>query len=46
MMFKLAESASKTWRKLRGYKLISDVIRGVEFKDGISKESQPKATAV
>ena len=46
MMFKLAESASKTWRKLRGYKLIPDVIRGVEFENGISKESLPKAAAV
>ena len=46
MMFKLAESASKTWRKLRGYRLIPDIIRGVEFKDGISNQSLPKAAAV
>ncbi len=46
MMFKLAESASKTWRKLRGYRLIPDVIRGVEFEDGILKQTQPKAAAI
>ena len=46
MMFKLAESASKTWRTLRGYRRIPDVIHGVEFEDGISKNSPPKAAAV
>ena len=46
MMFKLAESASKGWRKLRGYKHIPDVIQGVEFEDGIKQESHPKAAAV
>lgn len=46
MMFKLAESAAKTWRKLRGYRLIPDVIRGAEFEDGILKHPQPKAAAL
>ena len=35
MVFKLAEAAQKTWRKLNGYKLLADVYRGVQFKDGI-----------
>ncbi len=35
MVFKLAESAQKTWRKLNGYKLLADVFRGVQFKDGL-----------
>ena len=34
MMFKLAESASKKWRRLRGYELIMKIIEGVTFKDG------------
>lgn len=34
MVFKLATSAEKGWRKLRGYELISKVIEGVKFKDG------------
>jgi transposase-like protein len=44
MVFKLAERASKRWRKLRGYKHIlrgykhiEKVIRGVNFKDGIEQ---------
>ncbi len=34
MTFKLIETAQKRWRKLRGYRLLTDVIRGVKFKDG------------
>ena len=37
MMFKLAQSASKGWRKLRGHQHISDLIRGVRFIDGINE---------
>jgi len=35
MVFKLAERASKKWRKLRGYQSIEKVIEGVNFKDGV-----------
>lgn len=34
MVYKLGMSAEKKWRKLRGFKLLADVIRGVRFKDG------------
>ena len=34
MVFKLAQSAERKWRKLNGHKLLGDVIRGVQFKDG------------
>jgi len=34
MVFKLAQSAERKWRKLNGYALLGDVIRGVQFKDG------------
>jgi len=34
MVFKLASEAEKSWKRLRGYKLISKVIQGVRFKDG------------
>ena len=34
MVFKLAQSAQLKWRKLSGYKLLGDVIRGIQFKDG------------
>ncbi len=35
MVFKLIQSASKRWRRLTGHALITDVIHGVQFKDGI-----------
>jgi putative transposase len=34
MVFKLVQSAERKWRKLNGYELLGDVIRGVQFKDG------------
>src|SRR5262249_10490755 len=34
MVFKLARSAEKGWKKLKGYKLIEKVVQGVVFKDG------------
>ena len=37
MVFKLAQSAEKRWRKLNGHPSIPDVIRGVQFIDGIKK---------
>ncbi len=35
MVFKLAQSAEKRWRRLNGHQLIQDVSRGVQFIDGI-----------
>lgn len=37
MMFKLAQSAAKGWRKLRGHHHIPDLIRGVRFIDGVNE---------
>jgi transposase-like protein len=34
MVYKLGQSAQKKWRRLRGFKLLAEVIRGVQFKDG------------
>ena len=34
MVFKLCESASRTWRVLNGAKLLPDVIQGIKFIDG------------
>jgi len=39
MMFKLAQSASKKWRRLRNYEMIALVIEGRTFDDGILQES-------
>lgn len=38
MMFKLADSASKKWRKLRGYEFIPHVIQNHKFIDGVMQE--------
>ena len=35
MVFKLCQSAQKTWRKLKGSALLPDVIRGIRFADGL-----------
>ena len=40
MVFKLAQSAAKGWRKLNGSDRIPDVIAGVVFTDGERKEQQ------
>jgi len=40
MVFKLAQSAEKRWRKLRGFKLLADVIDGVKFVDGEKQETE------
>ncbi len=39
MMFKLAQSAAKKWRRLRSHEKITLVIEGRSFKDGIMQES-------
>jgi putative transposase len=35
MVFKLCQSAAKTWRKLKGSQWLAEVIRGVQFVDGV-----------
>lgn len=39
MVFKLLEAASKRWRRLRGYKLIPMVVKGVTFVNGELKKA-------
>ena len=40
MVFKLMQSAEKRWRKLRGYRLLDDVIDlNIKFEDGIKKQA-------
>jgi putative transposase len=46
MIFKLAEAAKKSWRRLDGYNQLPKVILGVKFADGVEViRSQPQATA-
>lgn len=42
MVFKLVTSAQQGWRKIRGYKLIEKIIRGVQFRNGEEVEIQEK----
>jgi len=44
MLFKLAQSASKTWRKLRGHDHFPELIRGAKFIDGIHESKLKEAT--
>jgi len=39
MVFKLAESAQKKWRRLNGHDLIGDVISGITFTDGVKQHA-------
>ena len=39
MMFKLAQSAQKKWRRLRGFELIIHIVEGRTFKDGLLQEN-------
>jgi hypothetical protein len=33
MVYKLGQSSQKKWRKLRGFKLLADVVQGVQFSE-------------
>jgi hypothetical protein len=37
MVYKLMESASKTWRALNGPQLLPEVVAGAVFVDGVKK---------
>jgi transposase-like protein len=45
MMFKLAQCAEKSWRKLRGFAHLADVTQGVDFINGIKPTNQDQAAA-
>jgi len=42
MIFKLAEAAEKSWRRLDGYNQLPKVILGVKFTDGNLRSSDRK----
>ena len=39
LVFKLVEGAQKSWLRIRGFKYLFDVIKGVPFKDGLRVEN-------
>jgi putative transposase len=44
-MFKLACCAEKSWRRLRGFTHLADVIQGVDFINGIKPSKPDQAPA-
>ena len=44
MMFKLGQCAEQSWRKLRGFAHLAEVIEGTKFINGI-KDTQPDQAA-
>ena len=45
MVFKLVMAAAKTWRRLKGEKLLPKVVAGVTFRDGTEITDVPKDRA-
>jgi len=45
MVFQLGQSAQKRWRRLRGFKHLADVIRGVKFKNGVRADTNDSRVA-
>lgn len=45
MAYKLIVAAQSKWRRLRGYRLLADVIQGVKFKDGERVEPDQQQVA-
>ena len=45
MAWKLMETAQNKWRRLRGYKLLAEMLEGVKFKDGERVEDHSQGTA-
>jgi len=39
MIYKLGESAERSWRRLRGFEWLAKVVRGVKFRDGIEVQN-------
>lgn len=44
LVFKLVESAQKSWLRIRGFKHLADVIERVPFKDGCRADDTPDLT--
>jgi len=39
MVFKLVYETRKTWKKIKGYRVIPKVLKGIRFTDGEETES-------
>ena len=45
MIYKMGMSAKKSWRRLRGFRQLGNVIEGVKFNDGIEVIEDSRAVA-
>ncbi|MCG8378417.1 MAG: IS256 family transposase [Proteobacteria bacterium] len=45
MMFKVGRCAEKTWRRLRGFKQLAPVMKGIQFLDGIETTNRKPVAA-
>ena len=45
MMFKLAIAAEQSFRRIKGFDWLADVIRGVQFVDGVREQDQQRHAA-
>lgn len=43
MVLKLAKSAERRWRRLKGSDRLAEVVEGVRFKNGVREEPQEAA---
>jgi putative transposase len=41
LVFQLALTAEKGWRRIRGFKQLPDVVNGIRFQDGIAVIGEP-----
>ena len=44
LVLQLALTAEKSWRKIRGFKRLPEVIEGIRFQDGIAVITEPEKT--
>jgi len=44
LVFQLALTAEKSWRKIRGFKRLPELIEGIRFQDGIAVDTTPENT--
>ena len=42
MIYKLGQSAERSWRRLRGFEWLAKVVEGIKFSDGIEVKMQTR----
>ena len=44
MAYKLLDAAQERWRRFNGHELVTDVLAGVKYKDGVKVTDDETAT--